>query len=80
VTGGAGGSEKAVAVDCSSNSDGGGKEKQRKDRFLHPLNTDYDLYSTGADGKTKAPLAAKDSQDDIIRANDGAYIGVAANF
>jgi general secretion pathway protein G len=79
---GGGGSEKEKKVDsdCSSNSDGGGKEKQRKDRFLHPLNTDYDLYSMGADGKTSAPLTAKASHDDIIRANDGQYIGVAANF
>jgi general secretion pathway protein G len=80
-SGGGGGSEKKEEVtECSSNSDGGGKEKQRKDRFLHPLNTDYDLYSKGADGKTNAPLTAKASHDDIIRASDGAYIGLAANF
>jgi general secretion pathway protein G len=47
---------------------------------MHPLNTDYDLCSMGPDGKTNAPLTAKASHDDIIRANDGQYIGVAANF
>jgi len=76
-----GGSEKKKGGGgCSSNSDGGGKDKVRKDRFMHPLNTDYDLYSKGPDGKTNAPLTAKASHDDIIRANDGAYLGVAANF
>ena len=56
------------------------KGKMRKDRFLVPLNTDYDLYSMGKDGKTKPPLTAKDSQDDIIRANDGRFIGLASEY
>lgn len=54
--------------------------KARKDRFLHPINTDYDLYSMGPDGKTALPLTAKVSQDDIIRANNGQYIGVASDY
>jgi general secretion pathway protein G len=77
---GGGGEKEKGGGDCSSNSDGGGKEKMRKDRLLHPLNTDYDLYSKGADGKTNAPLTAKASHDDIVRASDGQYIGIAANF
>jgi general secretion pathway protein G len=52
----------------------------RKDHFLVPLNSDYDLYSVGKDGKTHPPLSAPDSADDVIRANDGAYIGLAANY
>jgi len=52
----------------------------RKDHFLVPLNTDYDLYSVGRDGKSHPPLSAPDSADDVIRANDGAYIGLAANY
>ncbi len=56
------------------------KGKARKDRFLVPLNSDYDLYSKGQDGKSKGPLSAKDSRDDIIRANDGGYIGLASEF
>jgi general secretion pathway protein G len=52
----------------------------RKDHFLVPLNSDYDLYSVGRDGKTHPPLSAPDSADDVIRANDGAYIGLAANY
>lgn len=57
-----------------------GSGKIRKDRFLHPLNSDYDLYSMGKDGKSQAPLTAHDSQDDVIRASDGRFIGLAANY
>ena len=49
----------------------------RKDRFLVPINSTYDLYSMGADGKSVLPLTATYSHDDIIRANDGTYIGLA---
>ena len=59
---------------------GKGKGEFRKDRFLVPLNSDYDLYGMGADGKTKPPLAVPVSHDDIIRASDGAYLGLAADY
>ena len=52
----------------------------RKDRNLVPINTDYDLYSKGPDGASSPPLTARAGQDDIVRANDGAYIGVAADY
>jgi len=52
----------------------------RKDRFLVPLNTLYDLYSAGADGETERSLAGDSSQDDILRANDGAFVGLAREF
>jgi len=52
----------------------------RKDRNLAPINTDYDLYSMGPDGRSLAPLTASQSQDDIIRANNGAYIGLASDY
>ncbi len=54
--------------------------KIRKEKSLHPVNTDFDLYSMGADGKSVAPFTAKASQDDIVRANDGAYVGLVANY
>ena len=54
--------------------------KCRRDRKLNPLNTDFDLYSLGEDGTTKLPLTAKESQDDIVRANDGAFIGLGADY
>ena len=56
------------------------KGKMRKDRFLVPINSDFDLYSMGKDRISQIPLTAKASRDDIIRANDGAYIGLAYAF
>jgi hypothetical protein len=59
---------------------GGGKVQCRKDHNLHPINTDFDLYSMGPDGQSEAALTAKASRDDIIRASDGAFIGKASNY
>ena len=56
------------------------KGKTRKDRFLVPLNTDYDLYSKGQDGESVEPLTAEASRDDVVRANNGAFIGEARKF
>jgi general secretion pathway protein G len=50
------------------------KGQMKKDHFMVPLNTDYDLYSMGKDGKSKPPLTAQESRDDVIRANNGGYI------
>jgi general secretion pathway protein G len=52
----------------------------RKDHNLHPLNTDFDLYSLGADGLSAPPLTAKKSQDDVIWARDGSFVGLASDF
>ena len=52
----------------------------RKDRFLVPLNSTYDLYSKGPDGRSRPPLTAAHSRDDIVRAADGGFIGVAEDF
>ena len=57
-----------------------GNGKVRKDHSLHPLNSTYDLYSKGKDGDSASPLTAQTSQDDIIRANDGGYIGLASGY
>ncbi len=57
-----------------------GKGKLRKDKNLVPINTDYDLYSMGQDGRSVSPLTAKHSRDDIIRAGNGSFIGIAKNF
>lgn len=54
--------------------------KWRKDRFLIPLNTDFDLFSMGKDGIWKAPLTSEDSWDDIVRANNGGYVGLAHKY
>jgi general secretion pathway protein G len=55
------------------------KGKIRRDKNLNPLNSDYDLYSMGADGVTQMQLTAAKARDDIVRANNGAFIGLAAN-
>lgn len=54
--------------------------KIRKDHNLHPLNSEFDLYSVGADGKSVPPLTAKASQDDVIWARDGSFIGLASDY
>ena len=59
---------------------GPGLGKVRKDKNLVPLNTDFDLYSMGKDGKSKSPLTAAESHDDIVRANNGGYVGPASEY
>ena len=60
--------------------DKGKKGKPRKDHSLHPINSDFDLYSVGKDGKSMAPLTAKISQDDIVRANNGGFVGIVSDY
>lgn len=62
------------------NVDARGRGGARKDKALNPVNTDFDVYSLGPDGKTKPQVSQKDSLDDLIRANNGAYVGKAADF
>ena len=57
-----------------------GNGKSRKDHSQVPLNSDYDLYSMGPDGKSVSPLTAKASRDDIVRANNGRFIGPASTY
>lgn len=57
-----------------------GNGASRKDRFLVPLNGDYDLYSAGKDMRSVPPITAKASQDDIIRAGNGSYVGPASLY
>jgi general secretion pathway protein G len=52
----------------------------RKDHNLHPLNSEFDLYSVGPDGQSRAPLTAKASRDDVIWARDGGFVGVAEDY
>lgn len=54
--------------------------KMRKDRFHVPVNSDYDLFSRGKDGQTRKPFQNPKSRDDIVRANDGEYVGLAEYF
>ncbi|HEU5154721.1 MAG TPA: prepilin-type N-terminal cleavage/methylation domain-containing protein [Gemmatimonadales bacterium] len=52
----------------------------RRDRFLVPINSTYDLYSVGANGESSAALTAGGSRDDVVRANDGGFIGLASEY
>jgi general secretion pathway protein G len=57
-----------------------GKGHSRRDKNLNPLNSDFDLYSAGEDGLTQTQLTAHNSRDDIVRARDGKFIGLASDF
>jgi general secretion pathway protein G len=59
---------------------GPGNGAFRKDKNLNPLNSDFDLYSSGEDKDSKGPLSAKASRDDIVRANNGAFIGLGEDY
>lgn len=59
---------------------GPGKGAFRKDGKLNPLNSDFDLFSVGADGESMGPLSAAKSRDDIVRANNGAFIGLGEDY
>lgn len=66
-----------VYVDLTSKK---GKGAARKDHKLNPINSDFDLYSVGKDGQTKTQVSHKLSLDDVIRGNDGKFIGLGRDF
>lgn len=57
-----------------------GNGHKRKDRSLVPVNTDYDLYSKGPDKRTNQSFRPPVSQDDIVRANNGGYVGKVEDY
>jgi general secretion pathway protein G len=59
---------------------GKGKGDLRKDKNLVPINSDFDLYSMGQDGQSVPPLTGKQSWDDIVRAANGGFVGLASEF
>ncbi|WP_455375521.1 type IV pilin protein [Kaarinaea lacus] len=56
------------------------KGSVRKDKNLTPVNSDYDLYSAGKDGITQLPFTAKASKDDVVRCNNGSFIGLVEEY
>jgi general secretion pathway protein G len=56
------------------------KDQMRRDKSTNPINTDFDLYSKGADGETSTQLTSSKGKDDIVRASDGGFFGPAAKF
>jgi general secretion pathway protein G len=63
-------------LDISTSNGNGQNRKDAGD----PINTDFDLYSIGPDGSTVSPLASSHSRDDIIRANNGRYVGTVEGY
>jgi len=57
-----------------------GNGQVRKDKNLVPINSDYDLYSSGKDGNSSGPLTASASRDDIVRASNGRFVGLASDY
>ena len=47
---------------------------------MYPLNTDYDLFSLGPDGRTSVSLGEGVGLDDVIRANNGGFYGSASDY
>ena len=52
----------------------------RRDRNLRPINSDFDLYSVGRDGRTTTQLQGRNGLDDVVRANNGGYVGLAEDY
>lgn len=53
---------------------------RRRDRYMFPLNTDYDLFSLGPDHQTATSLGEGIGLDDVIRANNGGFFGRASDY
>jgi general secretion pathway protein G len=80
LPGGGGGGAGGGAGGGGGGGGGGAPAHARKDRFLVPINTDFDLYSMGKDGESVPALTAAKSRDDVVRAANGAFIGLASKF
>lgn len=52
----------------------------RTNKALAPINSDFDLYSMGADGLSSQSLASAVSRDDIVRGRNGGFVGLASDL
>ena len=66
----------APALDMKARID----QTKRRDRFLFPLNTDFDLFSLGPNRAMAPSIGQALSLDDVIRANNGGYFGLASKY
>jgi general secretion pathway protein G len=59
-----------------------GGAPQRTDGPFEDLNADYDydLYSVGPDGSSLPDITEAVSQDDVVRAGEGAWVGLGKDF
>lgn len=55
-------------------------EAQRRDGPGLPLNSDYDLFSLGPNGLSEISLTSQLSLDDVIRARNGNFFGLASEY
>jgi general secretion pathway protein G len=60
--------------------EGTSRGRLRKDRFLVPINPDFDLYSMGKGGRSVGPLTTRHSREDIVRASNGRFVGLAEDY
>ena len=52
----------------------------RRDKNIVPINSDFDVFRMGKDGASRPPRTAARSGDDIVRANNGAFVGLASVY
>jgi general secretion pathway protein G len=52
----------------------------RTDVFGVDLNSEFDVYSMGPDGASAISITAGASQDDVLLAGDGGFIGRASRY
>lgn len=56
------------------------RDSMRLDSRRRPVNSDYELFSLGADGRTQNLIQDLTSRDDIIRANNGKFMDLAEKY
>lgn len=52
----------------------------RVDQSMTPLNSDYDVYSRGHDELTNKVISSDSAADDLVRANNGSFVGRAKEY
>lgn len=57
-----------------------GNGPKRKDHNMVPVNSYFDIYSMGPDGKSATPFTSIPGQDDIVSAGNGQYLGIACDY
>ena len=63
----------------NSASEQGNGEKRKKHGNV-PINDDFDLYSMGPDGGSVSSLTGTSSRDDIVRGEQGDFVGWATDY
>ncbi len=63
-----------------NHADVNGNGPKRKFHDAVPVNSYFDVYSMGPDGKTATPFTSMPGADDIVIANNGQYVGVACHY